>query len=85
MHSGWKPATQGRRVSTSRHAGSRTPSLADGTLVPPEAPQPPTAIPGVPYTGIHTAAFAENAVQYQSTLAFLNGRIGQITRALKGE
>ncbi|HEX8556297.1 MAG TPA: flagellar basal body rod protein FlgB [Sphingomonas sp.] len=30
-------------------------------------------------------AFAENAVQYQTTLAFLNGRIGQITRALKGE
>ena len=30
-------------------------------------------------------AFAENAVQYQTTLAFLNGRINQITRALKGE
>ena len=30
-------------------------------------------------------AFAENAVQYQTTLAFLNGRIGQISRALKGE
>jgi flagellar basal-body rod protein FlgB len=30
-------------------------------------------------------AFAENAVQYQTTLAFLNGRIGQITRALRGE
>ena len=30
-------------------------------------------------------AFAENAVQYQTTLAFLNGRIGQLTRALKGE
>jgi flagellar basal-body rod protein FlgB len=30
-------------------------------------------------------AFAENAVQYQSTLAFLNGRIAEITRALKGE
>ncbi|MBB4152319.1 flagellar basal-body rod protein FlgB [Sphingomonas jinjuensis] len=30
-------------------------------------------------------AFAENAIQYQSTLSFLNGRIGQITRALKGE
>lgn len=30
-------------------------------------------------------AFAENAVQYQSTLSFLNGRIGQITRALRGE
>ncbi len=30
-------------------------------------------------------AFAENAVQYQTTLSFLNGRIGQIARALKGE
>ena len=30
-------------------------------------------------------AFAENAVQYQTTLSFLNGRIGQINRALKGE
>ena len=30
-------------------------------------------------------AFAENAVQYQTTLSFLNGRIAQITRALKGE
>jgi flagellar basal-body rod protein FlgB len=29
--------------------------------------------------------FAENAVAYQTTLSFLNGRIGQITRALKGE
>lgn len=30
-------------------------------------------------------AFAENAVQYQTTLSFLNGRIGQITRALRGD
>ena len=30
-------------------------------------------------------AFAENAVAYQTTLSFLNGRIGEITRALKGE
>lgn len=30
-------------------------------------------------------AFAENAVQYQTTLAFLNGRINQITRAIRGE
>jgi len=30
-------------------------------------------------------AFAENAIGYQTTLSFLNGRIGQITRALKGE
>lgn len=31
------------------------------------------------------AAFAENAVAYQTTLSFLNGRIGQLTRALRGE
>ena len=30
-------------------------------------------------------AFAENAVAYQTTLSFLNGRISQITRALRGE
>ena len=30
-------------------------------------------------------AFAENAVQYQTTLSFLNGRISQLTRALRGE
>ncbi|MBX9795371.1 flagellar basal body rod protein FlgB [Sphingomonas sp.] len=29
--------------------------------------------------------FAENAVAYQTTLSFLNGRINQITRALRGE
>ncbi|MFM9827199.1 MAG: flagellar basal body rod protein FlgB [Sphingomonas sp.] len=30
-------------------------------------------------------AFAENAVAYQTTLSFLNGRINQINRALRGE
>lgn len=30
-------------------------------------------------------AFAENAVAYRTTLAFLNGRIATISRALKGE
>ena len=30
-------------------------------------------------------AFAENAVAYQTTLSFLNGRISQLTRALKGD
>ncbi|HEX8300345.1 flagellar basal body rod protein FlgB [Sphingomonas sp.] len=30
-------------------------------------------------------AFAENALAYQTTLAFLNGRISTITRALRGE
>ena len=34
---------------------------------------------------LEQTAFAENAVQYHTTLAFLNGRIGTITRALRGE
>ena len=29
--------------------------------------------------------FAETAVQYRTTLAFLEGRVGTLTRALKGE
>lgn len=29
--------------------------------------------------------FAENALAYRSSLAFLNGRIGTLSRALKGE
>jgi flagellar basal-body rod protein FlgB len=29
--------------------------------------------------------FAENAVQYRTTLSFLEGRIGTLKRALKGE
>jgi flagellar basal-body rod protein FlgB len=29
--------------------------------------------------------FAENAVAYQTTLSFLNGRISTLTRALRGE
>ena len=33
---------------------SRTPDLADGTLVPPSDPAP--AIPGLPYAGLHTPA-----------------------------
>ncbi|MDG5488979.1 flagellar basal body rod protein FlgB [Sphingomonas sp. BGYR3] len=34
---------------------------------------------------LEQTAFAENAVAYQTTLAFLNGRIDTIKRALKGE
>ena len=30
-------------------------------------------------------AFAENALAYRSSLSFLQGRIGNITRALRGE
>ena len=33
---------------------------------------------------VEQAQFAENAVQYRTTLAFLNGRVGTILTALRG-
>ena len=33
---------------------------------------------------VEQAQFAENAVQYRTTLAFLNGRVGTIISALRG-
>ncbi|MFO6446364.1 flagellar basal body rod protein FlgB [Erythrobacter sp. NE805] len=35
--------------------------------------------------GREQVAFAENAVAYSATLAFVQGRVSTITRALKGE
>jgi Alpha/beta hydrolase domain len=39
---------------------SRTPNLADGTLVDAKLPQLETPIPGLPYTGMHIPAAAED-------------------------
>ena len=33
---------------------------------------------------VEQAQFAENAVQYRTTLAFLNGRVGTVMAALRG-
>lgn len=35
--------------------------------------------------GVEQTRFGENAVQYQTTLSFLNGRISTLMRAMKGE
>lgn len=34
---------------------------------------------------VEQTAFAENAIAYRATLSFLQGRVGTLTRALKGE
>ena len=34
---------------------------------------------------VEQTAFAENAIAYRASLSFLQGRIGTLTRALKGE
>jgi flagellar basal-body rod protein FlgB len=35
--------------------------------------------------GTEQVAFSQNAVGYSATLAFISGRVGTITRAIKGE
>ena len=63
------PARPGGREAPSPIACRSTPSL-DGNTVELSTEQ---------------TLFAENAVQYRATLAFLEGRISTIRRALKGE
>ena len=57
--------------------------VADATLY--RVPTQPSMDGNTVELSAEQTAFAENAVQYQTTLAFLNGRIATLTRALKGE
>lgn len=58
-------------------------AIDDATLY--RVPLQPSADGNTVELTTEQTAFAENAVAYQTTLAFLNGRIGTLTRALKGE
>lgn len=58
-------------------------SIENATLY--RVPLQPSADGNTVELATEQTAFAENAVAYQTTLAFLNGRISTITRALKGE
>lgn len=63
--------------------GSMDSAIGGATLY--RVPLQPSADGNTVDLSTEQTAFAENAVAYQTTLSFLNGRIGQITRALKGE
>lgn len=63
--------------------GSIDAAVDDATLY--RVPLQPSADGNTVELATEQTAFAENAVAYQTTLSFLNGRISQITRALKGE
>ena len=66
-------------------ASAETPggSIDDATLY--RIPLQPSADGNTVELATEQTAFAENAVAYQTTLSFLNGRISTITRALRGE
>lgn len=63
--------------------GGAAASLDDATLF--RVPLQPSADGNTVELATEQTAFAENAVAYQTTLSFLNGRISTITRALRGE
>ncbi|MCW3846902.1 flagellar basal body rod protein FlgB [Sphingomonas sp. LB-2] len=66
-----------------RNGGNLDSAIDDATMY--RVPLQPSQDGNTVELTTEQTAFAENAVAYQTTLAFLNGRIGQITRALKGE
>ncbi|WP_448659017.1 flagellar basal body rod protein FlgB [Sphingomonas sp. CJ99] len=63
--------------------GSSAAAMANATLY--RVPLQPSMDGNTVDLSTEQTAFAENAVAYQTTLAFLNGRIDTIKRALKGE
>ena len=64
-------------------SGSIDGAIDNATLY--RVPLQPSADGNTVELATEQTAFAENAVAYQTTLAFLNGRINTITRALRGE
>ncbi len=70
-------------ASAETPGGSVDGAVENATLY--RVPLQPSADGNTVELATEQTAFAENAVAYQTTLSFLNGRIGQITRALKGE
>lgn len=70
-------------TSATSGTGSLDNAIDDNTLY--RVPLQPSADGNTVELATEQTAFAENAVAYQTTLSFLNGRISQITRALKGE
>lgn len=72
-----------RAALASAQSGTMDQAINGATLY--RVPLQPTLDGNTVELATEQTAFAENAVAYQTTLAFLNGRISTITRALKGE
>jgi flagellar basal-body rod protein FlgB len=72
-----------RAALASAETGPIDSAIDNATLY--RVPLQPSADGNTVELATEQTAFAENAVAYQTTLAFLNGRISTITRALRGE
>ena len=83
------PGYRARDIDFSRamelaQRGSSTSQAAEGAVAY-RVPIAPSADGNTVELSTEQTLFAENAVQYRATLAFLEGRISTIRRALKGE
>jgi flagellar basal-body rod protein FlgB len=70
-------------VTAGNHIGMGGPGAASGALY--RIPNQASLDGNTVELSTEQTRFGENAVQYQTTLAFLNGRINTLSRALKGE
>ncbi len=70
-------------AATQVPGGTSDAAIAGATLY--RIPTQPSQDGNTVELAVEQTAFAENAVAYQTTLSFLNGRISTLTRALRGE
>ena len=68
----------------SRHLGSASPGLAGHELLY-RVPMQSSLDGNTVNAQVEQAEFAENAIRYQSTLTFLNGKFRGLKLAIKGE
>lgn len=73
------------RTTQARHIAFDQDSSVQGTTLQYRIPNQSSLDGNTVDAQVEQAAFAENAVNYQATLTFLNGRIKGLLGALKGE
>lgn len=71
-------------LRTAEQTGGNTAAAMDGAGLY-RVPLQPSLDGNTVELSTEQTLFAENAVQYQTTLSFLNGRIDTLKRALRGE
>ena len=80
---GSAPASKGMKTTHERHLGGNASSLGATTLY--RTPLQPS-IDGNTVDGhVEKGKFMENALQYQATLNFVDGRIQSLRKAIRGD
>lgn len=72
-----------RAMQQAQNGGSIVKAMSDHTGF--RVPLQPSLDGNTVELSVEQTLFAENAIQYRTTLSFLNGQVSSIKRALKGE